>query len=627
MLHRWSLVTTLLGLSAAAFADSTGRDLADLSLEELGNIVVTSVSGRAEPLSSAAASIYVITSDDIRRAGVTTLPEALRLAPNLLVARVDTAQYAISARGFNSGIANKLLVLIDGRTVYVPLFSGVFWEMQDVLLEDVDRIEVISGPGATLWGANAVNGVVNIITRPAAETRGLLAAATAGNRETSGVLRYGHGVGQRAHFRVYAKAARLENTERADGVPARDDWERAQAGFRADVEAASGLFTLQGDVYRGRSEHRGAVPPLDFGRLEVSGMNLLARWTRRFDDGSDIRVQTYFDHTDRDDFVVFGPEADIFDLEIQHALPFGRHKLLWGGGYRRARDDVDDGLLFGFRPTSRELDWSNLFAQAEFALPRRLTLTLGLKLEENDYTGGEWLPTARLGWSASDTQFLWGGLSRAVRAPSRLDRDVLLPPPTGALIRGGPNFVSEVANVSELGYRARFGDAFTLSATAFHYDWDKLRSGQLPPAFIENRIEGKVYGGEAWATWQPSGRWRVSTGFLALEKDLVLESGSADPVGPSALGNDPEYQWLLRSSHDIADRHELDVLVRRVGALPDPAVPAYTAVDVNWSWRLPRFTLSLAVQNLLDDDHAESGNPTNRSEYPRGVYLRLRWLQ
>jgi iron complex outermembrane receptor protein len=555
------------------------------------------------------------------------LPEALRLAPNLLVARVDTAQYAISARGFNSAIANKLLVLIDGRTVYTPLFSGVFWDMQDVVLEDVARIEVISGPGATLWGTNAVNGVVNIITRSAEDTQRILATVTVGDRETAGTLRYGGRLGEAGHFRVYAKAADLENSERFDGVPVRDAWDRAQAGFRADLNLVQGLFTVQGDVYSGQSEHRGFAGTLDFGRVEVSGANLLARWTRQFDNGSHLRVQSYFDHTDRVDAVLFGPEADIYDIEIQHAFPLGAHKLLWGGGYRKARDDVQDGLLFGFRPPRRELNWANLFMQAEFALTDRLRLTAGIKAEENDYTGTEALPSARLAWHASPTQFIWGGVSRAVRAPSRLDRDVLLPPPTGFLILGGPNFESEVADVVELGYRMHAGKSFALSASAFLYDWDKLRSGQLPPAFVENMIEGKIYGVETWASLQAAESWRLSAGLTAIEQDLALKPGSTDAVGPSALGNDPEYQWMLRSSHNFGSRHQLDIMLRRVDDLPNPQVPSYTALDVNYSWELRRFVLSIAVQNAFDSAHAESGGAANRSEYPRGAYLKLRWSQ
>ena len=612
-----------LALTAGA-ASGQELDLIDLSLEELANIQVTSVSGRAEELSGAAASIYVITSEAIRRSGATTLPEALRLAPNLLVARVDTAQYAISARGFNSGIANKLLVLIDGRTIYTPLFSGVFWEMQGVMLEDIDRIEVISGPGATLWGANAVNGVINVITRRAEDTAGTLVLGGVGNRERRFGVRHGGTLGRDGHFRAYAQVAELENTERADGVANRDTWERAQAGFRADLSLASGALTLQGDVYGAQSDHRGFAGTFDFGRLEGSGANLLSRWSREFANGSDFSLQTYVAHNDRDDNVVFSPESDIFDVEARHTIPLGATTLLWGGGYRRARDDIEDGFLFGFRPTSRQLDWANVFVQSELALADRLDLTLGVKLESNDYTGTESLPTARIAWQASSTQLVWAGLSRAVRAPSRLDRDVLLPPPSGFLILGGPNFVSEIADVVELGYRAQPRPNVTVSTTVFDYEWDKLRSGQLPPAFVQNMIEGSIYGIEAWGNWQASERWRFGAGLTALRQNLRVKPGSTDPQGPSALGNDPEYQWMLRASYDIAQGQALDFMVRRSDELPQPQVPAYTAVDVNYSWRIrDKLVLSLAVQNLLDTSHAESGAANNRSEYPRAAYLNV----
>jgi len=625
-------------LGAAQVQAQSGRsgDLADLSLEELGNIQVTSVSGRAEPLSGAASSIYVITSEDIRRSGATSLPEALRLAPNLQVARVDAKQYAISARGFNSAIANKLLVLIDGRTVYSPMFSGVFWDMQDVLLEDVERIEVISGPGATLWGANAVNGVINVITRAAGDTQGSLVVLGSGDHGSGATVRHGSSIGAGGHLRVYAKGDKLQNTETRSGAAVADGWERAQAGFRADWRQADSTFTLQGDAYSGKSEQRGAFLGLfPLGRVEVAGANLLARWTRRHADGSDLRVQAYYDHTDRDDFAQFSPRADVLDLDIQHAVPLGAHKLLWGGGYRRARDKVTDGLLVGLQPTSSTQDWANLFVQDEIALTENLALTLGIKLENNDYTGTESLPSARLAWKASPTQLWWAGLSRAVRAPSRIDREIQFPPPgspltafipAGSFIIGGPDFVSEVADVVELGWRAQPSRDLTLSVTAFHYEWDKLRSGQLPPAFVQNMIEGRVYGVEGWANWQAAETWRLSAGFTTLRKHLRLKPGSTDPDGPSELGNDPDYQWVLRSSHNLAPRQELDIMLRRVDELPDPRVPAYLAVDVRYGWRIRRdLEVSLVAQNLFDPSHPESGDAPGRSEFARGAYLKLRW--
>jgi iron complex outermembrane receptor protein len=634
---RMAALAVGLALSVAAGpAAAQARDLADLSLEELGNVEVTSVSGRAEPLSGAAASIYVITHDDIRRSGATSLPEALRLAPNLQVARIDAKQYAISARGFNSAIANKLLVLIDGRTVYTPLFSGVFWDMQDVMLEDVERIEVISGPGATLWGANAVNGVINVITRAAGDTQGSLLSAGSGDHESGAAVRHGGRLGADGRFRVYARGRKLQNTELRSGAPVADRWEQAQAGFRADWRHVQGVFTLQGDAYGGKGEQRGTFLGLfPLGRVEISGANLLARWTRRNADGSDLRVQAYYDRTDREDAAQFSPKADIFDLDVQQAVPLGTHKLLWGGGYRRARDEVTDGLFFGLQPARKTLDWVNLFVQDEIALADNLQLTLGIKLENNDYTGTESLPSARLAWKASPAQLWWTGLSRAVRAPSRIDREIMSPPPgspltafipAGSIIISGQGFVSEVADVLELGWRGQLSRDLTLSATAFHYEWDKLRSGQPAPAFVQNMIEGRVYGMETWAAWQAAETWRVSAGLTTLRKHLRLKPGSTDPDGPVNLGNDPDYQWVLRSSHNLAPRQELDVMLRRVDELPDPAVPAYVAFDLRYGWRArPDLEVSLTLQNLFDPSHPEFGAAAERSEFARGAYLKARW--
>ena len=631
---QWPLILScsFLCLALRGHAASTAaRELADLSLEELASIEVTSVSKRAEPLVDAAASIFVITNDDIRRAGVRTLPEALRLAPNLQVARVNASAYAISARGFNNSIGNKLLVLIDGRTVYTPLFSGVFWDEQDVMLEDVERIEVISGPGATLWGANAVNGVINVITRSAHATQGPLAAVGGGNLDRGAALRYGGKLGENGAFRIYGKGIDLDSTERADGIPVPDAWKKSQIGFRADWGDTRRDFTVQGDAYRGKSETR----PIG-GPLEVAGANVLARWTERFASGSDFRLQAYYDRTDREDRIGFQGDVGTFDVEFQHGIPLGDHKLLWGGGYRRAHDNVPETvptpLVLRFVPSSRTLTWENVFVQDEIRLTDKLDFTLGIKFESNDYTGWETLPSARLAWKPTKDQLVWGAISRAVRAPARLDRDFFLvfPPLNFSVIMGGPYFVSEVAKVFEVGYRAQPAHNLSYSITAFHSRYDRLRSGTPPPAFIENRIEGFTNGIEAWATYYLSPAWRLSGGFSTLRQHLGVEPGSLDPTGPIALGNDPDHQWMLRSSFNIAPDQELDVMVRRVGSVPlqvpAPPVAAYTAVDMRWGWKVNRdLELSLTLQNLFDPQHPEFNAAPARSEFERSVFLKLLW--
>jgi iron complex outermembrane receptor protein len=599
-------------------------DLADLSLEQLGNIEITSVSRRTERLSEAPASIFVITGEDIRRAGVTSLPEALRLAPILQVARTSASQYAISARGFNNSIGNKLLVLIDGRTVYTPLFSGVFWDAQDVMLEDVERIEVISGPGATLWGANAVNGVINVITRPAQSTQGLLVAGGAGNIERGASVRHGGTFGADGHYRLYGKYFDRDNTERANGTAVRDGWDKGQVGFRADWGGANRTITLQGDAYRGELEQ--AAP----GKTKIGGLNLLGRWNQKLADGSDLRVQTYYDRIEREIPGSFREELDIVDVEFQHAVrPLGAHRVLWGAGYRYARDHVQNSAALAFLPADRDLNWWNLFVQDEIALRSGLQLTLGAKLESNDYTGVEVLPSARLAWQPAADRLIWGAVSRAVRAPSRLDREFFIPGTAPFLLKGGPNFQSEISNVIEIGYRAQASSAVSYSVTAFHHRHDRLRSVEPAPGggfVLDNKIEGKTSGLEAWGSYRVTSAWRLSGGLVLLDQDLRLKPGSANTGGESALGNDPTHQWMLRSTLDITARHEFDLAVRRIGALPNPGVPAYTAVDARLGWR-PRndVELSLTLQNLFDPMHPEFGSAATRSEIERSVFLKLLW--
>ncbi|MEO8058902.1 MAG: TonB-dependent receptor [Burkholderiales bacterium] len=614
-------------LPVAQAMTTPANSLADLSLEELANIEITSVSRRPERLNDAAASVYVITSEDIRRSGATTLAEALRLAPNLQVAQLDAGQYAISARGFNNAIGNKLLVLIDGRTVYAPFYSGVQWDQQDVMLEDVERIEVISGPGGTLWGTNAVNGVINVVTLPTSQTQGALAVANAGKLESGASLRYGGSLESSGRFRVYAKALQLQNSRTAGGASLPDGWDRAQAGFRADWGGAGNGFMLQGGAFHAKSEDRGFFGPFALGAVQVSEANLLGQWTRRLASGADIRVQGYYDHSERDDGVLYKPQEDTLDVEFQHGVPLGPHRVLWGAGYRRSHNDIQPGVFFGFVPATSTQTWTSLFLQGELKVTDSVSATVGSRLERNDFTGTEFLPNARLAWKLSNDQLLWAAASRAIRAPSRLDRDIVLPPNPPYIIAGGPDFVSEVANVYELGYRAQPVRELSLSFTAFHQDWDRLRSGQPPPnAQVQNMIDGSTSGLEAWFLWEPWREWRLSGGGTTLHKNLRLKAGSTDPTGPSELGNDPDHQWMLRSSFTLEERHEFDLTVRRVAALPAPSVPAYTAVDFRYGWRISSaLSVALTLRNALDPAHAEFGAAPGRSETARSALLQVRW--
>lgn len=629
-LTRGAAAGALATAMGAASAQSGGRELADLSLEELSRIEVTSVSGRAEPLSGAPASIYVITGEDIRRSAATSLAEALRLAPNLQVARIDARNYAVTARGANGAFENKLLVLIDGRIVYTPLFSGVFWDAQDVMLEDVERIEVISGPGGTLWGSNAVNGVINVITRSARDTQGTLIAAGAGNRENVGAARYGTTLSNGGHFRIYAKHADYENTRAASGAMLFDGWRRDQAGFRADWGPASNSFTLQGDLYRGKL-HQALT-----GSIEVGGANLNVRWSRRFEDGAQLQLRAYFDHTDRSQPGAFIENLDTTSAEMQYSFKAGTaHQVTWGAGYRAARDKLVNGNAFAFLPASLEMHWGSVFAQDEIALSDSVQFTAGLKLENNSYTGTEMLPSLRLAWKPAAAHLVWAAASRAVRAPSRIDRDLYAPPTPVVIggiprytLAGGPDFASEVAKVYELGYRGQPAAGFSYSVTAFYQDYDKLRTVE-PGALglntvFANKASGAVGGIEMWGSWQVTRAWRLSAGYVSQHTRAYPDWDSRNPAASLTLGNDPSHYWTVRSSLDIGSSQELDISVRHMGALPTPAVPSYTAVDLRYGWRFARNTqIALIVQNLFDPRHAEFGTAPGYSEARRSAFVKL----
>ena len=620
------ILTIVVSLASEAFAAaSPPENFADLSLEELGNIDVMSVSKKSEHLLDAPASIYVITSEDIRRSGATSLPDALRLAPNLEVSRVNSSSYAISARGFNNAIGNKLQVLIDGRAVYTPLFSGVFWDTPDVFMQDVERIEVISGPGTTLWGTNAVNGVINVITRRAADTQGGMAFVGTGNLEGGFGARYGSKLGTDGSFRIYAKSFDRGDTTKENGTTAGDSWSKGQVGFRADWGDTANGFTLQGDTYTGTLDQ--FTKP----DTNLSGGNLLARWNHDLYGGGHFQLQSYFDNTVREIGGSIAEHLNIADVQFQHSLQqMGAHAIIWGGGYRAARDRIDNIPLIAFLPADRNLDWVDLFAQDEIALiGDMLKLTGGAKVERNPYTGAEFLPSVRLAWKPTPEQLVWSAYSRAVRTPSRLDRELFSPAKPPFLLAGGPDFQSEVANVYELGYKVQPTSRISYSVTVYHNVYDHLRSFEPTGTgsfVLSNKMEGTETGIETWGTVQVTPSWRLSAGGFVLHQNLQLKSDSMDPTGISAAGNDPAHQWMLRSSLDLPARIELDVSVRYVGSLPNPGVPAYTAVDARLGWHArPDVELSVIAQNLFDPGHPEFGVPGTRSDIVRAVYTQILW--
>jgi iron complex outermembrane receptor protein len=623
------LIAAAVPVTAMADTTLTMQQLMTMSIRELSQLEVTSVSKREQNLSAAPASIYVITRDEIHSSGATTIPEALRLAPNLHVARGDAGQYAISARGFNSALGNKLLVLIDGRTIYSPFFSGVFWVSQDILIEDIERIEVISGPGATLWGSNAVNGVINVITRPTRDTQGVLATANAGNNERGAGVRYGGTLGEKTSYRVYAKSMQMDTSEDLNGISIEDDFRRSQAGFHLDHTVAGEQFTLQGDTYSGRANQQ------EPGQTELSGGNMLGRYIQTLADGAQLRLQTYYDRSVRDSPGVYRNEMEIYDLELQHSLAkISRNSLIWGGGYREAQDETTNyQQVVLFLPENKRLRWWNFFVQDTLEITPEFDLIGGMKWEHNVYTGTEFLPNLRASWQLSPSDLLWAEVSRAVRAPSRLDRDFYLQPPgiPFFIINGGPDFESEVSDVGELGYRGRANDVFSYSLTAFYYDHEKQRSGEPDPSglgsTVSNTIQGYTKGVEGWAHFQATQRLRLSGGFVISHMHLRNQSGSQDPTGPSALGNDPKRTATLRSTFAFNERHQASLSARYVSELPQPKHPAYTAVDAHYSWQAtPKLEISVTLQNLFDPGHTEFGELGEAAEYQRSGLLRIIWL-
>jgi iron complex outermembrane receptor protein len=618
----------MLVVATAAQAQSP-EDLSKLSLEELAGVQVTSVSKSAQPLGEAPSAIYVITSQDIARSGAITVPEILRLAPNLHVAQAGASRYVITARGFDGAPAaqnfsNKLLVLIDGRTAYSPLYSGVYWDMQDVLSGDIERIEVISGPGATLWGANAVNGVINIITKGAGETAGGLISASAGSQELAAAVRYGGRISPELSYRLYAKTFRFRSSRTAADTSAHDYWQKPQAGFRLDwTPSAADLVTLQGDIYDGFNAQAGG--PAE----EIAGHNLTARWSRTFGGGSQLQAQAFYDRVRRGaPSNGAGFWVDTYDLDVQHAMSLGAHQLVWGGGYRRVRYRIAGTNTLFFVPAARSLDLWNGFAQGVIAAAPNLQLTLGAKVEDSGFEGAQLLPSARFAWTPSDEFTIWGAASRAIRSPTPFDRDVVERLGGMIFLVGGGDFVSEKFIAYELGAKLRPHRRLSVSVSGFYNDYDDLRSIEITPLTLlplrwGNRMKGHAYGLEAWGTFEASSWWRLSGSVSWLDQQFRFKPGASGLLGPSQAGNDPKYRASLSSSIDLSPAVTLDTTFRYVSAFPEPRIRAYAELDARLGWRVSDdVSVALVGRNLLHDDHLEY---TDGTRIPRSVFVDLQW--
>src|SRR2546426_1238007 len=618
--------------SAALRPDSSLSALKKLSIEQLMTFEVTSVSKRPERLAQTASAIQLITAQDIRRSGASSLPEALRLAANLQVAQVDSRQWAISARGFNGTTANKLLVLIDGRTVYTPLFSGVFWDVEEVPLADIDRIEVISGPGATLWGANAVNGVINVITKDAKDTQGLLLSGGGGTEQRGfGTVRYGGALGSTVRARIYGRGFGRDATALPSGQDATDDWHLWQGGVRVDWGASPGnQVILHGDLYDGRISQ--ASPAAD---IAGSGGNVMAKWSHTISEQSSLAAQLYYDRTHRDIPGTFGEDLDTYDVDLQHRAGLGaRHEVVWGLGYRLINDRVANSPMLAFLPAHVTRQWFTGFVQDEIALiPDRLHVALGTKVEHNDYTGYEIQPSGRVSWRLSPSGTLWAAVARALRTPSRIDRElfarVSVTPPS--FLAGGPGFHSEEELAYELGYRHQRG-ALALSVATFYSRYHGLRSVEQvnPPApdtlVIANGQYGESYGAELTADYLITKGWRVRAGHTELRVHIWPIPGSTDTSRGASESQSPDRQFFLFSSLDLPAHLRLDAGMRAIDDITRQQVPAYAELNAKLTWQpTSNLDLSLVGQNLLQDRHAEFGAPATRREIERGVYGLVEW--
>jgi len=679
---------------SGVYADENPIDFSTMSLEELKNVEIISVSKKPEKISDVGAAVFVISAEDIRRSGVTSIPEALRMAPGVQVARIGPTDWAVTIRGLNQQFSNNILVLIDGRSVYTPIFSGVFWDIQDTVLEDIERIEIIRGPGGTVWGANAVNGVINIITKKAKDTSGGLLTVLAGTQEgQSATVRYGGKSGENTFYRVYAKhfnrdqfdmsAADCNNSDFPE-----DNWRSLRSGFRADTESESDSLTLLGEVFANRYDAEFCrillSPPYTLLQEDVSesaGGHLMGRWQHNISETSDILLQLYYDHTEKDHDMTRSA-VRIGDADLRHRFyVFPGHEIVWGAGYRLISDEFSVQEEFSdpvsafqpldIRPSDSDKQLYSAFVQDTMLLiPNNLSLTLGTRLEHNDCTGLEIQPGISLLWKLSERTAFWASAARAVRTPSRIEsgikktlgildrsdyqpiRDIFGPDIAGAMIPDAPVIITAFGNdrldsetliAYQIGYRAEPAESLFLEFTAFYNKYDKLIVTTDPaspypevypslhyviPFYYNNSMKGEAYGMEISGEWQALPQWRLAASYSFLKTRLHWTSFIAEVSEHIATEiekkSNPCDQFSLRSSADLGRKIQLDAWLRYVDRLSDNEndIESYTTLDTRISWK-PLGTLELSVtgQNLLGRQHKEF----SPFEVERSVYFKLDW--
>ncbi len=658
-----ALILVLISFAAGASAQQSTADLGSKSIEDLMNIEVTSVSKKEERLFQTAAAVSVITQDQIRHSGLTSIPELLRLVPGLDVARIDGNKWAISSRGFNGRVANKLLVLIDGRSVYSPETSGVYWEVQDLAIEDIERIEVVRGPGGTLWGANAVNGVINIITKHSEETLGALFTAGAGTQEQGfGTVRYGSKIGEGSYYRVYGKYFKRHGMIDVSGANANDGQQAVRGGGRLDWQMSDrDALTLEGDLYHtnlretalGISAAAPFAPPVNT-KGDFSGVSLLGRWKRNFSDRSDMTLQVYYDRFDRH-ISALSDHISTVDLDFQHNLAVGaRQSFVWGLGYRLISHaaKTNGSSPIQFNPAQKTFPLFSGFAQDEITLVKdRLRLMIGAKLEHNSFSGFEAQPSVRLSWTPTPRQTVWASVSRAVRTPARTEQDIrvnyqAIPGPIASVVAvvGSPSAKSEALVAYELGYRAQPFHKLSLDVATFSNTYHHLTSFEPGLPFLEtnplpvhllvpvryaNLFYGETYGAEASVNYDATRRWKIQGSYSFLRVQLHPGAGSADVRSESAEGDNPRHQFQVHSYFKLSPRLDLDLSLYHVSRLLSQPVPRYTRVDTRVGWRVREgIELSVGLQNLLDERHVEFAGADAAvliSQPQRSAYGKLSW--
>lgn len=639
--------------------------LLDLPIEELMKVQVTTASRHSQKLAEIPAAVFVITQDDIRRSGATSIPEALRMAPGVEVARIGTDKWAINIRGFNGRFADKLQVLIDGRSVYNPLFSGVQWEQLDTFMEDIERIEVIRGPGAALWGANAVNGVINIITKKARDTQGTLFTAGGGSFERGFVgARHGGKINEDTAYRVYAKGFARDNMEAIQGKNANDNWHSARGGFRLDHQRGNDHFTLQGDIFYNsfgdtlsKSSFDITNSQIDSARGHNEGGNIRFRWDRTISEKSAIMFQAYYDRVDYKSLISNQFKAESFDIDINHRFPlFNRHDVTWGLNYRLYHNKIYDGALLSFIPRDRINQLFSGYIRDEITLiPERLKLTLGTRLDHNDFTGLEVQPNGRLMWTPNEKNSIWLAISRAVRTPSRAENDILFnygtqgKPPflTVLQLNGSSHFNSEKLLAYEAGYRHQLAPQASIDIAAFYNDYSQLRdltfdprlgsfhagipSYFLLPIGLNNKASGQTQGVEVSVDWQPHEKWRLQGNYSFLTMQIHSESPfrSLDPTTGSADKTTPQHNMSFRSHYDLSEKLQFNLWMRYVSNISFYNIPDYVTMDAKLIFKPTKnVELFLVGQNLFQEKHKEFVSdfiPSLPTYIPRGIYAGAQW--